>query len=299
MPSDHISALIKKIKERFRLNLVVFSRYFSRSAGYLVTHEGMMKTSAIISICLTFLLSCLGCSREEPTPPPVKKYKVVMPIKKPVPKKAETTLPSKKKKTKEETKEATEVKTAAIEEKTIRPPETEIIEKKAVVEELTGYYIVKKGDSLSSIAGRDDVYGDPLKWPILYRLNMDKLDTLQVGEDFLESELSEGVRLKIITPDEAKENLERRLHNVWVVNVLSATTNEKIIPVAIRLIKNGYPVYITRATVKGKDWMRLRVGFFENKTDANIEEKKIMALLKLGNSWVTKIAKELEEFGGY
>ena len=259
-----------------------------------------MKVSAtIISICLTLFLWCGGCSREEPPPPPDKKHKVVMPIKRPVPQKADTSLPSKQEKAKDETKEATEVKTAAIEEKTIRPPETEIIEKKAVVEEVTGYYIVKKGYSLSSIAGRDDVYGDPLKWPILYRLNMDKLDTLQVGEDFLESELPEGVRLKIITPDEAKENLERRLHNVWVVNVLSATTNEKIIPVAIRLIKNGYPVYITRATVKGKDWMRLRVGFFENKTDANIEGKKIMALLKLGNSWVTKIAKELEEFGGY
>jgi len=259
-----------------------------------------MKVSAtIIFICLTLFLWCGGCTREEPTPPPDKKYKVVMPIKRSVPQKADTSLPSKQEKTKEETKETIEVKTATFEEKAIKPPETEIMKKEAVIEEVTGYYIIKKGDSLSSIAGRGDVYGDSLKWPILYRLNIDKLDTLQVGEDFLGRELPEGVMLKIITPDEVKENLERRLHNVWVVNVLSATTNEKIIPIAIRLIKNGYPVYITRATVKGKDWMRLRVGFFENKTDANIEGKKIMALLKLGNSWVTKIGKELEEFGGY
>jgi len=259
-----------------------------------------MKFSAIIiSICLTLFLWFGGCSREEPPPPPDKKYKVVMPIKRPVPQKADTSLPSKQEKAKEETKETIEVKTASVEEKTIKPPETEIIEKEEALEKMPGYYIVKKGDSLSSIAGRDDTYGDPLKWPILYRLNMDKLDTLEAGEDFLESELPEGVMLKIITPDEAKENLERRLHNVWVVNVLSATTNEKIIPVAIRLIKNGYPVYITRATVKGKDWMRLRVGFFKNKTEANTEGKKIMNLLNLGNSWVTKIGKELEEFGGY
>ena len=259
-----------------------------------------MKFSAIIiSICLTLFLWFGGCSREEPPPPPDKKYKVVMPIKRPVPQKADTSLPSKQEKAKEEPEETAEVKTAAVEEKAIKPPETEIMEKETVVEEVTGYYIIKKGDSLSSIAGRDDIYGDPLKWPILYRLNIDKLDTLEAGEDFLGRELPEGVMLKIITPDEAKENLERRLHNVWVVNVLSATTNEKIIPVAIRLIKNGYPVYITRATVKGKDWMRLRVGFFKNKTEADIEGKKMMSLLNLGNSWVTKIGKELEEFGGY
>ena len=259
-----------------------------------------MKFSAIIiSICLTLFLWFGGCSSEEPPPPPDKKDKVVMPIKRPVPQKADTSVPSKQEKAKEEPEETAEVKTAAVEEKALKPPETEIMEKEEAVEKMPGYYIVKKGDSLSSIAGRGDVYGDPLKWPILYRLNMDKLDTLEAGEDFLQSELPEGVMLKIITPDEAKENLERRLHNVWVVNVLSATTNEKIIPVAIRLIKNGYPVYITRATVKGKDWMRLRVGFFKNKTEANTEGKKIMSLLNLGNSWVTKIGKELEEFGGY
>ena len=259
-----------------------------------------MKFSAIIiSICLTLYLWFGGCSREEPPPPPVKKHKIAMPIKRPVQEMDETSLHSKQENAKEEAEEATKVKTAAVEEKAIKPPETEIMEKETVVEEVTGYYIVKKGDSLSNIAGRGDVYGDPLKWPILYRLNMDKLATLEAGEDFLESELPEGVMLKIITPDEAKENLERRLHNVWVVNVLSATTNEKIIHVAIRLIKNGYPVYITRATVKGKDWMRLRVGFFKNKTEADTEGKRIMSLLNLSNSWVTKIGKELEEFGGY
>ena len=259
-----------------------------------------MKLSAIIiSICLTLFLWFGGCSREEPPPPPDKKDKVVMPIKRPVPQKADTSVPSKQEKAKEEPEETAEIKTAAVEEEAIKPPETKIMKKEEALEKMPGYCIVKKGDSLSSIAGRGDVYGDPMKWPILYRLNIDKLDTLEAGEDFLESKLPEGVMLKIITPDEAKENLERRLHNVWVVNVLSATTNEKIIPVAIRLIKNGYPVYITRATVKGKDWMRLRVGFFKNKTEANTEGKKMMSLLNLDNSWATKIAKERDEFGGY
>jgi len=259
-----------------------------------------MKGSAtIISICLTLFLWCAGCSREEPPPPPVKKHKVVMPIKSPAPEKAETSLPTKEEKAEEEAKEAAEVKTAAVKEETIKPPETETIEKETAVDEEAGYYIVKRGDSLSIISGIEDVYGDPLKWPILYRLNMDKIGKLQVGEGFLDRELPEGLRLKIITPDEARENLKGRLNKVWVVNVISATTIGKIIPLAIRIIRNGYPVYITRAKVKGEDWLRLRVGFFQNKTEANKEGKKIMTLLNLDNSWVTKVGKELDEFGGY
>jgi len=260
-----------------------------------------MKFSAIIfSICLTLLLWCVGCSREEPPSHSEKKHKVVMPIKKPAPEMVEMSLHSKQENNaKEETKEATKLTTAAIEEKTIKPPETDIMEKEVAVKEVPQYYIIKKGDSLSSISGRSDVYGDLLKWPILYRLNMDKLDTLQLREGFLKSELPEGVRLKIITPDKAKESLKRRLHNVWVVNVISSKTNDNIIPAAIRLIENGHHVYITRATVKGKNWIRLRVGFFKNKADANTEAKKIMSLLKLDNSWITKTVKELNEFGGY
>ncbi len=34
-------------------------------------------------------------------------------------------------------------------------------------------YVVKKGDSLWKIAGR--VYGNPLKWPRIYRANQDKI----------------------------------------------------------------------------------------------------------------------------
>ena len=237
---------------------------------------------------------------EEPPPPPVKKIKVVKPIKRPAPEKAKTTLTDKEERPKTEAKEVERVKTAAVEEKALKTPEADDREKETAKEEMTGYYIVKKGESLSGVAARKDVYGDSLKWPILYRANMDKLGKLQLREDFTDSELPEGVRLKIISPDEVQENLKKRIHNMWVVHILSATTNREIIPVTIRLIKNGYPAYITRAKVKGKDWMRLRVGFFKNKIEADTQSKKIMTVLNLADSWVTKVEKkELEKFGGY
>lgn len=254
----------------------------------------------IIFICLTLLLSYLGCSKEEPPPPPVENYKVVMPIKRAAPETVETELPSKGEKTKEEAKEAAAVKTPAVEEKAVEPPETETREEEKAVAEEAGYYTVKRGDTLSSISAREDVYTDPLKWPILYRHNMDKIGELQLVHDFLDRELSEGVVLRVITPDEARENLRRKGTHTWAVNVLSATTQQTLISSAIRLMREGYPVYLTSATVKGKDWMRLRVGFFRNKTEADMEGKKIMTLLNISNSWVTGVGqKELAEFGGY
>jgi hypothetical protein len=85
----------------------------------------MKVPATIISTCLTLSLSCFGCSKEEPPPHPVENYKVVMPIKRPAPETAETEVPSKG----EEAKKAGEVKTAAVGEKAVEPPETETIEK--------------------------------------------------------------------------------------------------------------------------------------------------------------------------
>ena len=263
--------------------------------------EGVMKISAtIISICLTLFLLCVSCSREEPAPPPVQKTRIRKPIKMPPPEKAKTSIAGEEKKAITEAEVGGEVKIAAIEERALEMPETDVGEEETEMEEMIGFYIAKKGDSLSSIAAREDVYGDPLKWPILYRLNMDKLGKLQLGEGLPDGEVPEGLRLTILSPNEVTENLKKIAHNVWVVSVLSSTTDQEIIPAAIRLIRNGYPAYITRAKVKGKDWMRLRVGFFKNRTDADKEGKKIMSMLNLHDSWISEVGKEeLEEFGGY
>lgn len=263
--------------------------------------EGVMKLAAtIISICLTLFSLCVSCSREEPAPLPIQKTKIRKPITMPPAKNAKTSITGSEEQAESEPKEGGEVKTAAIEEGALERLEADPGEKAREMEEIIGYYIARKGDSLSGIAEREDVYGDPLKWPILYRLNINKLGELQLGEGLPDREVPEGLRLRILTPHELRENLKRIAHNVWAVSVLSGTTNREIIPPAIRLIKNGYPVYITRVKVKEKDWMRLRVGFFKNRTDAEKERKKIMSMLDLDASWITKVAKqELEEFGGY
>lgn len=171
---------------------------------------------------------------------------------------------------------------------------------KDITEEEQGTYVTGKGDSLLRIAGKRSVYGDPLKWPILCRYGMDRLAPLASGPDFPQRHLPEGIRLKVITPEEARENLRGRGEDLWIVNVLSAQTWEEIVPPALILLKEGYPVYLTSVKVKGKDWMRLRVGFFRNRAETERYGKKIMALLNFSDLWLTKIdRKEFEEFGGY
>lgn len=228
-----------------------------------------MKASAtILFVCMSLFFLCGSCSREEPPPPPPQKSKVVRPIKMP-----------------EEPQPVTE---QVLGEKVATGEQQPITEE-------AGYYVAEDGDTLFTIAARPDTYADPLKWPLLYRNNIERL-----GAVLPTAELPGGLKLKVISPDEVAENLKDRPQQLWAVNVLSTTKTEKITPVALQLLTDGYLVYITRATIKGKQWLRLRVGFFTEHSEADTEGKKIMATLQLADSWVAKVGpEEREQFGGY
>ena len=265
----------------------------------------MQARTLTICVCLALFLSLAGCSKEEEALPPLKHKKVVKPIKKPPPPPAEQveTPPTTRvrlKPAKPEEKKKVDVRTAAVPAKVSEKSDIEGVKEKTPERQERGYYFIKKGDSLASIAERKDVYGDPLKWPILCRFNMDKLGKMERGEDFPDRALPEGVRLKIITPEEEKENLEKRANKVWVVNVISTPNRKEIITATMKLLEEGYLAYITRTRVKGKDYMRLRVGFFGKKAEADAEGDKIKALLDLGDPWKTKAGKEeFRDFAGY
>ena len=266
----------------------------------------MQALALTICVCLTLFLSLPGCARDEEPLPPAQGTKVVKPIKRPPPPPPpeEAGKPPTRgeglKQAEPKEKKTEEVKTAAVPAKASEKPDMEAEKKETSPKEEPGYYRVKKGDTLARIAGRTDVYGDPLKWPILCRLNMDQLGKMAVWEDFADRPLLEGMRLKIITPDEKKENLEKRGNKVWIVNVLSTPNKKEIIPATMKLLGEGYPAYITSTKVKGKDYMRLRVGFFGKKVEADAAGEKIKALLNLGDPWKTKAGKEeFREFAGY
>lgn len=162
-----------------------------------------------------------------------------------------------------------------------------------------GLYMIKKGDTLFKIAGDKDVYGDPLKWPSLFRLNMDAIIEMDLTDDFEHRALPEALILRSLTPQEAKKNLTKLGHRAWVINILSAYTSNAIVPLAINLMKNGYHVYITRANVQGKELLRLRVGFFKGLAETSSATEALSSLINLDDFWVTTSEKELREFGGY
>lgn len=273
---------------------------------------------AIFSISLAFSFGG-ACSKEkqQEVQKPQEIVRVKIPVQQPPAREEAKIEPE------ETLSEATE--TAAPEEIQLRiSPQAEVPPKDETKKALDGYYRVKKGDTLFKVAGREDVYGDPMKWPSLFRLNInplgkmkvadafelewarlfdlntDRLGGMKVLEDFQHEELPEGLELRFVTKPEAKENLSKLGPDVWVVNVISSQDSKKLVPPAITLMKNGYRVYIANAAVKGKEWMRLRAGFFRDRSKAAAAGKEIMFILKAGDAWVTKIEKsELEEFGGY
>ena len=266
-----------------------------------------------------------ACSKEEQKE--VETPRVVSPITNPVREIPPVALASESKKNEPEETPTAVTEPVSLEDEERQPDSPSFIEKpeeQAVIKEEDGYYRVQKGDSLSKVAGSENVYGNTLMWPSLFRLNMDRLGGMKVAEAFdlkwsslfrlntdssnevnvLENfeaeELPEGLNLKFVTEKDAKENLAKVAQKIWVVSVMSSQNTKSLVPPAITLMKNGYRAYISEARVKGKDWLRLRVGFFATYQEATEEGKKIMALLDEDETWVTRIAQcELDNYGRY
>jgi hypothetical protein len=257
--------------------------------GFPFVRRDMKGTAALVFIWVIFILIGTGCSREEPSLSPEENIVVRRPIEAAPQEKAETGTAYLDVNHQETGERVAEVEGKAREKKEEDQGETG-----------KGYYITERGDSLSKIAGRKDVYGDRLKWPIIYRLNMDVLDGLARDLTFPDAEIPAGIRLKIVSSLKVQENLTKGPKDYWIINVLSAREEEVIAPHAIKLIRSGYPAYITTADIDGKEWMRLRVGFYGQKEVADREGKKLMEILGFTDIWTTKVGDmERGEFGGY
>jgi hypothetical protein len=269
----------------------------ARFTSCRVTWRAKMRVSAqVLLCCLTAFLFFYGCSDEEELPPPRETQKVTKSVPKAETVKAnpataaEGEKPPAGKKAEETT--IIEGETGKAHELPKEQKEPEGVE--------GGYYIVKKGDTLAAIAARRDVYQDYLKWPILLRFNLDQLSHLPVDADFQDKELPAGMKIKIVPPQRVKTSSKKGGAKIWVVNVLSSKTKDKIVPPAVTLIEKGYPMYIVQADVKGEDWMRLRMGFFDKRAEADELGKKIKDLMNFKDSWTARVDnKEYEEFGGF
>jgi hypothetical protein len=177
-------------------------------------------------------------------------------------------------------------------------PEASKAEKPEVPKLKKGFVRVGKGESLSAVAARKDVYGDPLKWPRLYRLNLEHLGMIRTWKDVEKESLPEGMSLRYARQEEEKSAEPPLEGKPWVITIQSLQSPGGLAAPAIKLVQNGYLTYITRAVVKGTHWLRLRVGFYGSKAEAMAAKKKILKILGKDDSWVARAGKsELEEYG--
>ena len=184
--------------------------------------------------------------------------------------------------------------------KTVARSSSSRVAPKAVSKLAGDTYQVEPGDTLAKVAAKKEVFGDPLKWAILYRLNAAALESVSQDENLPDAPLPAGVKLGIPGTEEMKEKIDQRTGCMWVVNVLSATTKREVVPAVVSLIRKDYPVYVVSARVNEKDYMRVRVGFFKTMEQAQAEARKIKEMLSLKDSWVTRMPMgEFAEFAGY
>jgi hypothetical protein len=110
----------------------------------------------------------------------------------------------------------------------------------------------------------------------------------------------EGVIKEVIKKEETIKKEEVIKKENWVVHVVSVKTIEQAMIYKERLMAVGFPAYSIRAKVKGEDWIRVRVGFFKSRDEAQkaapeINEKFILK----GPYWITKVSKkEMEDLLG-
>jgi hypothetical protein len=237
----------------------------------------MKRACLAISILMTLSILLIGCSREKPSTKPAKKAVVKEPIILPV------------------EKEST-VQTQAPGSASALPVTGKENGINSSGEQEKGVYIVKGNESLAAIAARQDIYGDPLKWILLYRFNRSVFEKVEKDASLPNKPVPAGTKLKIASP--ASSMAVSGSH--WVVNISSFPEQEKAVRHAVNLVDNGYPAYIIKANVKGVGYLRLRVGFFKDRTTAESEGQKIMTLLNVSGVWTTKAEEtEFKEFGGY
>lgn len=165
-------------------------------------------------------------------------------------------------------------------------------------------HVVTKGETLESIAARKDMYGDPIKWCLIYMLNLEELSMLYTNpEIFSVTKLPEGLTLMILLPEESRKRaaeLYKPDDELWVLNIRSVQAVENLRDPAARLIDEGYLTYITKIELKGETWYRLRVGFFRSELQARQRAQVLSILLSLPDIWVQKAkGPEILNYIGY
>ncbi len=76
---------------------------------------------------------------------------------------------------------------AVVEEKAPEPAPAPVATPEPAPADTMTRYEVERGDSLWSISGKSEIYGNPYQWPLIYKANSDKIrdaDLIYPGQQF-------------------------------------------------------------------------------------------------------------------
>lgn len=103
----------------------------------------------------------------------------------------------------------------------------------------------------------------------------------------------EAVKAKVEPkPEPKKEAAKKEVKNaqkgLWVVHIASYVTRDEAAAMQKKLKEDGYNAYISDFNLKGKQWYRLRVGFYATEDDAKVAGKKIAKTYSIAGVWAVK-----------
>lgn len=94
-------------------------------------------------------------------------------------------------------------------------------------------------------------------------------------------------------PLEKKQAEEKKVpvkEDRWIVQVAAVRTQKEAMAYKEKLMASGFPAYSGSAMVKEEEWIRIRVGFFRNKDEAEKAGEEIRKKFNYeGHYWIVRV----------
>lgn len=132
-------------------------------------------------------------------------------------------------------------------------------------------YTVQDGDNLWAIARKGELVDNPWEWRNIVIQNKDKIEYAFVSQDtgHWKVMMEKGQTLEVRAP--RAPDPDKPVKKKLALQLLSAPESNlnQALKIVKMLLGDGYYAYLYRIEIKGQQYYRVRVGFFESRYDAD------------------------------
>lgn len=89
-----------------------------------------------------------------------------------------------------------------------------------------------------------------------------------------------------------KPPAKKAQYKPWAIHVASFTSMDEAQAIAHKLKQSKFNTYITEFNLKGRQWYRVRVGFYASEEEAKVVGKRISRSYNLSGIWTVKPMKQ-------